>query len=603
MIVPMSKYYFVLLRSAREEFLARLQDLGLVDITTTGFEPSDEDRVLMNSIEQHRIAEDRLKELVKQKDFVGGTPFETPEQAFAQYCQGISNIDSLSAQITRCEKEAAELSVWGDFSMQALSDLSGAGVELRYFMCYRKEFDHESPVWGEQFIVHLINEIDGVAYFVIIAPKGAEVSINAQELKSPAMTYADKLAEVAELSTQKVQWESVLARAAASIELIREDAAEAREKLHLSQVVTTARDEAEGTLVILQGWATRETAAKVDEMLEQTPALIYLKSNPTPEDETPVLLRNNKFARLFEFIGNFYALPKYGSMDLTPFFAPFYMMFFGFCLADAGYGLVLVLGGLFLLLKGGASMNGISKLTMLCGSATIVFGLMVGSFFGIQLANISAFVDLRHYFLSTDNLFTLAIGVGIVQILFGMILKVITTTAQFGFKYALSTIGWMVVIVAGLAAFLLPDMGVKGFEMDSVAFMSVAGVGLFMMLFLNSPGKNPFVNFGAGLWNTYNDVTGLLGDILSYIRLFAIGLSGGILAQVFNDLALGLSPDIPVVKQIVVVMILLIGHGINLFMSSLSSFVHPMRLTFVEFYKNAGFEANQRVFTPFKRDK
>lgn len=603
MIVPMSKYYFVLLRSAREEFLARLQDLGLVDITTTGFEPSDEDRALMNSIEQHRIAEERLKELLKQKDFVGGTPFETPEQAFTEYRQAASNIDSLSAQITRCEKEAAELSVWGDFSMQALSDLSGAGVELRYFMCYRKEFEQESPIWGEQFIVHLVNEIDGVAYFVIIAPKDAEVSINAQALKSPAMTYADKMAEEAELRRQKAQWESVLARAAASIELVKADGAEAREKLQLSQVISTAHDEAEGTLVILQGWATRETAGKVDEMLEQTPALIYLKSDPTPEDETPVLLRNNKFARLFEFIGNFYALPKYGSMDLTPFFAPFYMMFFGFCLADAGYGLVLVLGGLFLLLKGGASMNGISKLTMLCGSATIVFGLMVGSFFGIQLANISAFVDLRHYFLSTDNLFTLAIGVGIVQILFGMILKVITTTAQFGFKYALSTIGWMIVIVAGLAAYLLPDIGVKGFEMNSVAFMSVAGVGLFMMLFLNSPGKNPFVNFGAGLWNTYNDVTGLLGDILSYIRLFAIGLSGGILAQVFNDLALGLSPDIPVVKQIVVVMILLIGHGINLFMSSLSSFVHPMRLTFVEFYKNAGFEANQRVFTPFKRDK
>ena len=95
---------------------------------------------------------------------------------------------------------------------------------------------------------------------------------------------------------------------------------------------------------------------------------------------------------------------------------------------------------------------------------------------------------------------------------------------------------------------------------------------------------------------------GLVGDLLSYIRLFAIGLSGGILAMVFNQLAVGMSPDIPVVKQLVMLLILLLGHGINLFMCVLSSVVHPLRLTFVEFYKNAGFEAATRVFTPLKNE-
>ncbi|MEG1405325.1 MAG: V-type ATP synthase subunit I, partial [Alistipes sp.] len=87
----------------------------------------------------------------------------------------------------------------------------------------------------------------------------------------------------------------------------------------------------------------------------------------------------------------------------------------------------------------------------------------------------------------------------------------------------------------------------------------------------------------------------------SYIRLFAIGISGGVLATVFNDLADGLSPDIPVVKTIVMILILLVGHGINLFMSTISSFVHPMRLTFVEFYKNAGFEMTMRTFEPIRK--
>ena len=123
------------------------------------------------------------------------------------------------------------------------------------------------------------------------------------------------------------------------------------------------------------------------------------------------------------------------------------------------------------------------------------------------------------------------------------------------------------------------------------------------MLFFNSPGKNIFVNFGSGLWDTYNNITGILSDVLSYIRLFAIGLSGGVLALVFNSLAAGFVPEGAniFVRLLVMIPILLIGHGINMFMSTISSFVHPMRLTFVEFYKNAGFEMSMRTFEPLRK--
>ena len=131
------------------------------------------------------------------------------------------------------------------------------------------------------------------------------------------------------------------------------------------------------------------------------------------------------------------------------------------------------------------------------------------------------------------------------------------------------------------------------------------GVGAVLRLFFNSPGKNPFINLGSGLWDTYNNITGILSDVLSYIRLFAIGLSGGVLALVFNSLAAGFVPEGAniVVRILVMLPILLIGHGINLFMSTISSFVHPMRLTFVEFYKNAGFEMTMRAFEPLKKEQ
>ena len=93
--------------------------------------------------------------------------------------------------------------------------------------------------------------------------------------------------------------------------------------------------------------------------------------------------------------------------------------------------------------------------------------------------------------------------------------------------------------------------------------------------------------------------TGILGDVLSYIRLFALGISGSVMGFVFNSLAMDLSPDIPVLKQVVMLIILLIGHGMNIFMSALSAFVHPMRLTFVEFYKNSGFTGGGKKYKPF----
>lgn len=129
----------------------------------------------------------------------------------------------------------------------------------------------------------------------------------------------------------------------------------------------------------------------------------------------------------------------------------------------------------------------------------------------------------------------------------------------------------------------------------------VAGVaGSFIFLF-NNLKRNIFINIGAGLWDTYNTATGLLGDTLSYIRLFALGISSAVLGLVFNDLAVNMSGDIPVVKQLVMLIILLFGHSVNLFMAGLGSFVHPMRLTFVEFYKNAGFEGGGKKYQPFRR--
>ena len=240
----------------------------------------------------------------------------------------------------------------------------------------------------------------------------------------------------------------------------------------------------------------------------------------------------------------------------------------------------------------------------LCGAMTVVFGLFCGSFFGISMKEWFPGVP---FFDFQGKFFSIALAIGLIQIMFGMLLKVIMISATAGFRYSLASLGWLLVIfgvsVAGGLPMLDPSWVIPFYTTSSAAFYATLGVGVVLMLFFNSPGKNPFVNFGLGLWDTYNNLTGILSDVLSYIRLFAIGLSGGILATVFNALAAGFVPEGAniLVRLLIMIPIRLVGHGINLFMSTISSFVHPMRLTFVEFYKNAGFEMSMRSFEPLRK--
>ncbi len=605
MIVKMNKYTLVLYHKAQEEFLARLQELGVVDITTSGWEPNEREREVLSEIEAHKAASEAFAALKKQPKYLGGEPFASGQEAYENYRNASAAIDSLGVQIAKAEKEAEELSMWGDFAPESIARLEAEGILLHFYSCYSNEYAQGVESWSENYTVEPISERGGVTYFVVVSRKGEPApQIDAQVVKTPALNADDKRREIAALQAVLSEWESVMARCVASESLIADHANGLKDELQFSQVSRSGEGEADGKLIVLQGWAPEANAKEVDALLDAENDVFYVKEKPTMEDDTPVKLKNGWFAKPFEFIGDFYAVPKYGTMDLTKYFAPFYMLFFGFCIGDAGYGATFFLIGLFMFLKKMKGMGLISQLVMWLGFASMVFGLCVGNIFGVSLID-SGVPEWYNNAMQTinDQLFYIALGCGIVQIIFALVLNVINTTIAYGFKYSFGTLGWLIILVDCLLAFLLPMVGVAGFGFSSPIFLGVLIVGAVFMLLLNNPNRNPLVNFGSGLWDTYNNLTGLLGDVLSYVRLFAISLSGGALAVVFNDLAGSLAPDTPGLRQVVMFLILAFGHGINIFMSAIGAFVHPMRLTFIEFYKNAGFEAATRVYTPFEKRK
>ena len=613
MISKMIRYDIVLYAGEQERFINELRELGLVDITTSGWEPSESDRSVLLSIEAHNKAVEYLKDFSKSSEYdVNAQLFANGEEAYEAYVAAREERTRLQQEMARLQKLADDIAPWGCYSEEDITKLAERGVTLRYFTTQPSTFDKMLDEWSETMTISEIARTQSTVYFVVVATDSSAVVVDGQEVRLPSKDSEALKAEIAELAQANKALDATFSRAAASVELIEDSAATIKEQLQGLKVDATAQREADGELIVLEGWAEADTAEKVDKMLEEYPNLVYMRRDATIDDEAPVKLKNNKFAKLFELIGAMYALPKYGTLDLTPIFGPFYMLFFAICLCDAGYGLVLLALGLTLLWKGGDKLRQAAWLSVVCASATVAFGFYANSFFGLAISDyapVIKFLDFQNQF------FSISLAIGVFQILVGMAINIYMQAKLFGFTSTFGLLGWFIILLSGSLAVGLPMFGlaIPGFDASSPVFYACVGVGAVLMLLLNNIKRNPLINFGAGLWDAYNNITGLLSDVLSYIRLFAIGLSGGVLAQVFNSLALGLSgldagiegsPWYVVAIQIVAASaILLIGHGINIFMSSISSFVHPMRLTFVEFYKNAGFEMGQRSFDPVRKMK
>ena len=615
MISKMIRYDIVLYAGEQERFVNELRELGLVDITTTGWEPSEHDRGLLMEIEAHNKALEMLSSFAKTEDYkADAEQYATGAEAYKMYEDARDKRQQLQQEAARLRKLADDVAPWGKFSAKDIERLVNSGVMLRFFVAQVAAYDKliEEPIEG--VTIAEVARTSSAVYFAVITTDATAVVVDGQEVRLPEKDSSALLAEVDKVLAEDKALDEVFSRAVASKELIEAECARLKEQLQGLKVNAMAGREADGELLILEGWAEADTAEKVDKMLEEYPYLVFERRDATIDDDAPVKLKNNKFARLFELIGSMYALPKYGTLDLTAIFGPFYMLFFGICLCDAGYGLVLLMVGLGLLKKGGPAMRQAAWLSIVCSTATVLFGFYANSFFGMAISDFAPVIKFLDF---QTQFFSISLAIGVFQILIGMAINIWMKAKLFGFTSTFGLLGWFIILFSGAVAVGLPmlneSLTIPFFTASSPLFYGMMGLGAVLMLLLNNIKRNPLINIGAGLWDTYNNITGLLSDVLSYIRLFAIGLSGGVLAQVFNSLAMGLSglsegiagsPWYVVAIQIVAAsVILLIGHGINLFMSAISSFVHPMRLTFVEFYKNAGFEMGQRSFDPVRKMK
>ncbi|SUE33902.1 V-type ATP synthase subunit I [Rikenella microfusus] len=605
MIEPMIRYNLLLYHGDVKPFMEKLRELGMVDITLRDWDAPQQVRDLMAASERYRTVYQRLGSVKPGAAEAGqdndAAPFATVHEAVEAYETAAERIAQLENMRAKATTELDELAMWGEFDPQEIRRLREQdGIALRFFEVATKQYD---PQWEREYAIQVVSQTaGGETYFVVAQPltengtaEPVELGSAATELKAPEMTFAQKEAQIEDFLRQEQEQQAVIARAALSRERIWADYLEMKNRVLFDEAVNAGESYADGTVKIVEAWSVAANRDAVEAFFDRE-GVIYESDKATAGENPPIKLKNHFFARLFEPVGSLYMLPKYNELDMTPFFAPFFMLFFGMCFGDAGYGLLFILAIVLFWRKIPVRFRDYAWLVLFLNIAAVFFGLLTGNMFGIELAKVPALVRFKEYFVSNDNMFNVAVGMGAAQVLFGQILRIFNRSKQNGsFLYGLSTLGWVILMISGILVLLgvLPA--------GSLAFYILLGISGVLIFFLNSPHKNPFINVGAGLYSCYEMATGVVGDLVSYVRLFAIGLCGAIIAQVFNALSVGLSGDIPVLSWIFMAAILAIGHGLNIFISALGAFVHPVRLTFVEFYKNAGFEGGGRRFTPFKR--
>ncbi|MDA3838486.1 MAG: V-type ATP synthase subunit I, partial [Candidatus Delongbacteria bacterium] len=525
MIVPMKKYSFLIYHREYDKFLNELQDIGVVHVIERTDEVADEIRNKINLI---RRIEHTIK-VFKSRGKVAKEVEKTidPLELIEDVDKLLLDIDQNLQKCHHLNNELQSLQPWGDFSLDSVNKLSEADINVKFYTCSEKAFDEE---WLNKYAIEIISRANNVN-FVLFAKKDEEIDIKVDEFKLPERSISELKVEIKKIRDQiKLDNAQLDRHAEEDIKFITDFKNDIENKKEFEQIQAQCSKEAEGKLTVLEGWVPETDSSGMVEYLESNNTL-YLEGVASEEEiaKVPIMIKNNWFAAMFEPIGKLFSLPSYTEIDLTMFFAPFFMLFFGFCLGDAGYGFVIVLAMTILKFKVAKEFKPILTLGQFLGLMTIIMGAIGGTVFGIDLKIIDwKFNDM---FLDSNDMFWLALGLGVVQILFGMIIKAANAIKQNGWMYAISTFGWMLLLISLLGMSVKAILGYLKVEesvINSLAYLDtisgIAGktalVGVAMILLFNDPKANIFVRIGKGLWELY-DITGLFGDILSYIRLFA----------------------------------------------------------------------------------
>ncbi len=639
MIVKMNKITMLGMEGQREALIHSLMDIGAVEISVVDTEeyldlahnPNVQTEIsdieskiadvhtALDSLSKYspvkkglfqgrrEISESELKIILEEKDTIWRTVKNIREQEenLVKLRNEENKLNNLVSYLLPWRDHRVPLEVTGTLKTIVLPGTIPGSIDLS-----KVENDLTNNAVYSQ--MHIIESDKDQHYVFVVYHRDSE-----QECLSSLKTYGFAKAFFTGLSGTASENIHKLQARIREIEAEREKANEqikshtndiaSLEALYDSLGMEKSRIEAAGRVLktqrvfLINGWIPEEIAQKAKEYLESTYILSVTISEPGEDEEFPVLLENKGIAEAGEPVSNMYSLPSSREIDPNTVMAPFFIIFFGLMLSDGGYGLIMALAAGFVLkrFKLEDGTRKFAKLLFYCGLATVFWGVMFGSWFGIDALTKYGLwlnpVETPELFLSWSLLF------GVIHLYAGFAMQAANLIRKKKYLDAILAVAPRYLFYTGVIVILLPYVP----EVNVTAVLPLVAIGkylavigaIFMILTQGRGNKNIFTKVFGGVYSLY-DVVGFMSDILSYSRLMALGLATGIIASIVNQMSIMF--DFPALfKFILMAAVLLVGHSINFAINALGAYVHSCRLQYLEFYGKF-FTGGGKAFEPLK---
>lgn len=613
MISNMQKLLLVGSEKHKESTLLTLQKAGVVEVTPykgkefgvdgrkVSTKRAEEVRTSLKLLEKYgSIAE---KKEVERKPFKGDI-----EQTIKTIPQLDSRYKELRDAQVVLKNRINSLEPWGKFSVNELREIEKAGLVIQFWDVAQKYAD--LAVVENELAQITILEDNERKYFVTFAKEPIKVPRCIEVDYDCDVIELEK--EVEDLKVKETEVFSELLEMSCAVEDARKIYLKSLNEVDFNKAASGTVLEFDDTLFILQAWCPEKDLEKLKKTLENELVAVVL-TKPGDDEKIPTLLESKtKTQVLGSDLVNIYDNPSYSDWDPSSWVFFSFTIFFAMIMADGGYGLILLALIVYFKIKIKSPSPAIKRflnLSMALTGATFIYGLVSGSFLGIQygepafewLKPVTGFLNKLKMFDSADTtlMMLVSIIIGMVHISLSLVLKGIRSMVDDkDFITPLINIVW----IAGIWSFFYwyKYDGVEGFEhvtANGMLGLKICGGALFVLYAIAAKTFNPFKMLFTSLFGLYNGVQ-FFSDILSYIRIFALGMSGALLAQTFNSLSFDLW-QAGFWGMIFAPVVFLLGHVLNIALCIMGGVIHGLRLNFLEWYRWS-FDGGGKAFKPFK---
>ena len=577
----------------KEDLLKGLQALGCLHLLPLRPAPAEAERVASPRAEAAYKALRFLTDMPERRRQVTRDPSFDVERVVADALAVKDRLRDATDRRDFLEQRIASVEPWGDIAFPPHADL--VGYRLWFYVLPSGK---SAALEKLDLPWEIVRRDQRLTYVVVVAKEEPP-----EDLLPVPRTHVGALPLQAlkeKLEETEVEIEDLVAQRQALtryIYLLSANLAEAENHASLAHADQQVREEA--GIVAVQGWVPEDAVPALEAFAEEQ-GLACLLEDPKPDEQPPTLIEGTPEMEAGADLAFFYTVPPYRMWDPSVVLFFSFSLFFAMIVADAGYAALLLAGLLMFWKRLGQSPKGRSYrllgLAML--GCTLVYGALTGSYFGVAppedgLLGTLQVLDLNDY----PTMMQLSIVIGVLHLILGNVLVAFTKRRS---ATAIANLGW----IAGLIGATALVYGAPGGPAAQAGPVLLA-LGLLLIFLFSS--ERPFVGGSRNLLLRLFDglkalmgVMGAFGDVLSYMRLFALGLASASLALTFNSLALQVKEALPGLGLLFAILILLGGHLVNLGLAIMSGVVHGLRLNFIEFYK-WGMPGEGTAFRKFAR--